>query len=160
MSNATQARFLKAGSCLLLLLSFAWASHVYAVQPLWTKEEVALLSQVAELEERPRPSAADLQVLQSGFESRLDRIRIAAIRVVLLQRQSLRDFWADAKDRPVRGTSAQLLPIVDAVFAPRVDVQRPLIEILPRARSKCCPRPARLSRGRSSTAMLLLTRRF
>jgi hypothetical protein len=117
---------------LMLLLSTAWLSHSYAAHDLWTQEELALLTQVAALERPPRLSTADLSVLQAGFESRLDRIRIAAIRVILLQRQQLGDFWrANAESRPVRGTSAQLLPIVDAALAPQADQQRALIDALP-----------------------------
>lgn len=123
---------MKVRGYLLLLLTCAWLSPAHATHDLWTKEELALLPEVAALEQRPRLSAADLQVLRTGFASRLDRIRIAAIRVILLQRQSLAEFWrANEKSRPVRGTSAQLLPIVDAAFAQGVDPRRALIDVLP-----------------------------
>ena len=117
---------------LLALLSTTWWSHSYAAHDRWTQEELTLLTQVTALERPPRLSTADLSVLQTGFESRLDRIRIAAIRVILLQRQQLGDFWrANVESRPTRGTSAQLLPIVDAALAPQADPQRALIDILP-----------------------------
>jgi hypothetical protein len=123
----------RAFAFLLLLLSAAWwSSPSDAAHDVWTQEELALLPQVAALERPPQLSTADLGVLQAGFESRLDRIRIAAIRVILLQRQQLGDFWrANAESRPVRGTSAQLLPIVDAALAPQADQQRALIDVLP-----------------------------
>src|SRR6185436_18757188 len=124
---------IRAFAPLLVLLPMAWwSSPSDAAHDLWTQEELALQTQVAALERPPRLSTADLSMLQSGFESRLDRIRIAAIRVILLQRQQLGDFWRmNAKSRPVRGTSAQLLPIVDTALAPEADPQRALIDILP-----------------------------
>ena len=132
MSNHGLARAQTHG-LLLLLLATIWWSHSYAAHDMWTKEELALLPKIAELEQRASLSAEDLRVLQTCFESRLDRLRTAAIRVILLQRQSSADFWrANAKSRPVRGTSAQLLPIVDAAFAPGVDPQRALIDVLPK----------------------------
>lgn len=132
MSNDFRARA-KAFGLLLVLLATVWWSYSYAAHDIWTKEELALLPGIAALEQRPSLSADDLSVLQTCFESRLDRLRIAALRVILLQRRSLGDFWrAHEKSRPLRGTSAQLLPIVDAVFAPGVDPQRALIDVLPK----------------------------
>ena len=126
---------------LALLLSTAWWSHSYAAHDRWTQEELTLQTQVTALERPPRLSTQDLSVLQTGFESRLDRIRIAAIRVILLQRQQLGDFWpANAKSRPTRGTSAQLLPIVDVALAPEMDQQRALVEALPRKALEALPR--------------------
>ena len=138
MGNELQARRTRALALLFMLL---WCSLSHAGHDRWTQEELALLPKVAALEQRPRLSAEDLSVLQTGFESRLDRIRIAAIRVILLQRQSMRNFWqGNSKSRPVRGTSAQLLPIVDAALAPGVDPQRLLIDVAPKQALEALPK--------------------
>jgi hypothetical protein len=53
----------------------------------------------------------------------------------------MRNFWqGNSKLRPARGTSAQLLPIVDAALAPGVDPQRLLIDVAPKKALEVLPK--------------------
>jgi hypothetical protein len=115
-------------------------SACQADQIILSGEQLAQLRKLPDLERRRTLAGDDIRELRSGLESDFDQIRVAAIKVALLQRQSLATSWPITSARPMKGTSAKLWPLTDAVFAAGVDRKQPLLRILPRESLDSLPR--------------------